>query len=113
MNAAAVMQVPMLMSVWDDEYGISVGPEYHTVKQSISKALKGFKRNDKYKGLEIIEVKGWDYAALVEAFQKAELLCREQHIPVLVHVVELTHLTFFASGQLSNSFTKNFKTLFR
>lgn len=90
MNAAAVMQVPLLMSVWDDEYGISVGPEYHTVKQSISKALKGFKRNEKHKGLEILEVNGWDYAALIETYQKAELLCREQHIPVLVHVVELT-----------------------
>ena len=90
MNAAAVMQVPLIISVWDDEYGISVPSEYHTVKQSISKALKGFKRNDRHAGIEIIEVKGWDYGGLIEAYQKAEQLCRTTHIPVLVHVTELT-----------------------
>jgi 2-oxoisovalerate dehydrogenase E1 component len=90
MNAAAVMQVPLIISVWDDEYGISVPSEYHTVKQSISKALKGFKRNQQYAGIEIIEVKGWDYGGLIEAYQKAEQLCRTFHIPVLVHVTELT-----------------------
>lgn len=90
MNAAAVMQVPMIMSVWDDEYGISVPAEYHTVKQSISKALKGFKRNERFSGIEIIEVKGWDYGALIEAYQKAESWCRGSHLPVLVHVTELT-----------------------
>jgi Pyruvate/2-oxoglutarate dehydrogenase complex, dehydrogenase (E1) component, eukaryotic type, alpha subunit len=90
MNAAAVMQVPIIMSVWDDEYGISVSSEYHTVKQSISKALKGFKRTDKSAGLEIIEVKGWDYGALIQAYQQAENWCRTSHTPVLVHVTELT-----------------------
>lgn len=90
MNAAAVMQVPLIISVWDDEYGISVPSEYHTVKQSISKALKGFKRNQQHAGIEIIEVKGWDYGRLIEAYQKAEQLCRTFHIPVLVHVTELT-----------------------
>ena len=90
MNAAAVMQVPLIISVWDDEYGISVPSEYHTVKQSISKALKGFKRNQQHTGIEIIEVKGWDYGGLIEAYQKAEQLCRTSHIPVLVHVTELT-----------------------
>lgn len=90
MNAAAVMQVPLIISVWDDEYGISVPSEYHTVKQSISKALKGFKRNQQHAGIEIIEVKGWDYGGLIEAYQKAEQLCRTFHIPVLVHVTELT-----------------------
>ena len=90
MNAAAVMQVPLIISVWDDEYGISVPSEYHTVKQSISKALKGFKRNKQHAGIEIIEVKGWDYGGLIEAYQKAEQLCRTFHIPVLVHVTELT-----------------------
>ena len=90
MNAAAVMQVPIVMSVWDDEFGISVPSEYHTVKQSISKALKGFKRTDKYAGIEIIEVKGWDYGALIQAYQQAEDWCRASHTPVLVHVTELT-----------------------
>ncbi len=90
MNAAAVMQVPLIISVWDDEYGISVPSEYHTVKQSISKALKGFKRNKQHAGIKIIEVKGWDYGGLIEAYQKAEQLCRTFHIPVLVHVTELT-----------------------
>lgn len=90
MNAAAVMQVPLIISVWDDEYGISVPSEYHTVKQSISKALKGFKRNEQHAGIEIIEVKGWDYGGLIEAYQKAEQWCRTSHIPVLVHVTELT-----------------------
>ena len=90
MNAAGVMQVPMIMSVWDDEYGISVPAEYHTIKESISKALKGFSRTETAHGFEIIKVKGWDYPALIEAYGKAEKLARTEHIPVLVHVTELT-----------------------
>jgi pyruvate/2-oxoglutarate/acetoin dehydrogenase E1 component/TPP-dependent pyruvate/acetoin dehydrogenase alpha subunit len=90
MNAAGVMQVPMVMSVWDDEYGISVPAEFHTIKQSISDALKGFSRNDNTEGFEIIKVKGWDYPALIEAYGKAEKLARVKHVPVLVHVTELT-----------------------
>jgi pyruvate/2-oxoglutarate/acetoin dehydrogenase E1 component/TPP-dependent pyruvate/acetoin dehydrogenase alpha subunit len=89
-NAAGVLQVPMIISVWDDEYGISVPAEYHTTKQSISAALAGFKRTNKEKGYEIIKVNGWDYPALVAAYQHAEKIARKQHIPVLVHVVELT-----------------------
>lgn len=89
-NAAGVMQVPMIISVWDDEYGISVPAEYHTTKQSISKALAGFKRTAKEKGYEIIKVNGWDYPALITAYQEAEKIARKQHVPVLVHVVELT-----------------------
>jgi len=90
MNAAGVMQVPMVMSVWDDEYGISVPAEYHTIKQSISEALKGFSRDENTQGFEIIKVKGWDYPALIEAYGKAEKLARVEHVPVLVHVTELT-----------------------
>lgn len=89
-NAAGVLQVPMLMSVWDDGYGISVPQEYHTTKASISKALAGLQRNDEEKGFEIITVKGWDYPALIEAYQTAERVCREEHVPVLLHVEELT-----------------------
>lgn len=90
MNAAGVLQVPMLMSVWDDAYGISVPQEYHTTKGSISKTLAGLQRNESEKGFEIINVKGWDYPALVEAYQRAERICREEHVPVLVHVDEVT-----------------------
>ncbi|MGC1240519.1 MAG: thiamine pyrophosphate-dependent enzyme [Chryseosolibacter sp.] len=89
-NAAGVLQVPMLTSIWDDGYGISVPQEYHTTKASISKALAGLQRNAAEKGFEIINVKGWDYPALIEAYQKAERICREEHVPVLLHVEELT-----------------------
>lgn len=89
-NAAGVLQVPMLTSVWDDGYGISVPQEYHTTKASISKALAGFQRTADEKGLEIITVKGWDYPALIEAYEKAERICREEHVPVLLHVEALT-----------------------
>lgn len=89
-NAAGVLQVPMLVSVWDDGYGISVPKKYQTTKENISEVLKGFQRNEKGNGYEIINVKGWDYPALCEAYEKAEKLCREKHIPVLVHVTELT-----------------------
>ncbi len=91
MNAVGVLQVPLLMSVWDDEYGISVGKEHHTVKESISEALAGFQRTpENPKGFEIFVVKGWDYPALLETYQNAEKICREQHVPVLVHVTEIT-----------------------
>lgn len=90
-NAAGVLQVPVVMSVWDDEYGISVPKEYHTTKGSISEVLKGFQRESKGgQGYEIIVVKGWDYPALVDAYRKAEQYAREEHVPVLIHVVEMT-----------------------
>jgi 2-oxoisovalerate dehydrogenase E1 component len=89
-NAAGVLQIPMLTSVWDDGYGISVPAEYHTTKASISKALAGLQRTATEKGFEIILAKGWDYAGLLEAYQKAEKICREEHVPVLLHVEELT-----------------------
>jgi len=89
-NAAGVLQVPMLISVWDDDYGISVPAKYHTTKESISEALKGFIRDDKHPGLEIFQVKGWDYPSLCQVYQEAAEICREKHIPVIVHVTELT-----------------------
>lgn len=89
-NAAGVLQVPMMISVWDDDYGISVPQEFHTTKQSISKALAGFQRTATEKGFEILTVKGWDYQALLETYQKAEKICREEHVPVMVHVQEMT-----------------------
>ena len=91
LNAAGVLQVPLLMSVWDDAFGISVGAEFHTTKQSISAALAGLQRDSEgLSGFEILVVKGWDYPALLETYARAAALCREQHVPVLVHVVEMT-----------------------
>lgn len=89
-NAAGVLQVPMLLSVWDDGYGISVPAKYQTTKQSISEILKGFQRDENGEGYEIIKVRGWDYPALCIAYQKAEKICREDHVPVLIHVEEMT-----------------------
>ena len=90
LNAACVLEVPMLMSVWDDGYGISVPKEYHTTKESISEALRGFQKTEGTNGLTIFRVKGWDYPALVATYEEAEKICRETHSPVLVHVEELT-----------------------
>ncbi len=91
MNAAGVLQVPLHMSVWDDAYGISVPSEYHTIKESISKALTGFQRTlENPKGIEIFTARAWNYPELCEVYQKSAELCRTQHIPVLVHVIEVT-----------------------
>ncbi len=89
-NAAGVLQVPMVINVWDDEYGISVHAKHQTTKESISKILAGFQRDEEDKGYEIIRVNGWDYPALVAAYEKAGTIAREEHVPVLVHVLELT-----------------------
>lgn len=89
-NAAGVLQVPMVMSVWDDEYGISVHAKYQTTKENISEILKGFQRDEEHDGYEILRVKGWDYPTLIETYQKASTIAREKHVPVLIHVQELT-----------------------
>ncbi|GAB3221456.1 transketolase [Algoriphagus aestuariicola] len=89
-NAAGVMQVPMVVAIWDDEYGISVPNKYHTTKGSISEVLMGFQRTETERGIEILRVKGWDYEALVQAFRYAGGLARQQHVPVLIHVEEMT-----------------------
>jgi len=89
-NAAGVLQVPMVISIWDDAYGISVPNEYHTTKGSISEILKGLQRNDDQKGYEIFVVKGWDYEALDRAYENASRIAREEHVPVMIHVVEMT-----------------------
>ncbi|NVK52711.1 MAG: transketolase [Flavobacteriaceae bacterium] len=89
-NAAGVIQVPMVMSVWDDEYGISVHAKYQTTKESISEILKGFQRDDKNNGYEIFVVNGWDYVQLIDVYNKAAKIAREEHVPVLIHVKELT-----------------------
>jgi pyruvate/2-oxoglutarate/acetoin dehydrogenase E1 component/TPP-dependent pyruvate/acetoin dehydrogenase alpha subunit len=89
-NAAGVLQVPMVMSVWDDEYGISVHARHQTTKENISEILKGFQRDKNNNGFEILRVKGWDYAELVATYEKAGAIAREEHVPVLIHVQELT-----------------------
>jgi len=89
-NAAGVLQVPMVMSVWDDEYGISVHAKYQTTKENISEILKGFQRDEENNGYEILKVYGWDYPALIDTYQKAAQIAREEHVPVLIHVIELT-----------------------
>ncbi len=89
-NAAGVMQVPMVMSVWDDEYGISVHAKYQTTKESISEILKGFQKEENTNGYEIFVVNGWDYVQLIDTYNKAAKIAREQHVPVLIHVKELT-----------------------
>ena len=94
-NAAGVMQVPLVACVWDDEYGISVHAKHQTIKENISTALSGFQRDIQAegadsKGFEIIKAKGWDYPGLVAAFEQASVVAREDHVPVLLHVNEMT-----------------------
>ncbi len=89
-NAAGVLQVPMVLSVWDDEYGISVHAKYQTTKENISEILKGFQRDEQNKGYEILTVLGWDYPALVNTYKHAAQIAREEHVPILIHVQELT-----------------------
>ncbi len=89
-NAAGVLQVPMVMSVWDDMYGISVHARHQTTKESISEILKGFQKEEDTNGYEVLTVLGWDYPALVDTYAKAAQIARANHIPVLIHVKELT-----------------------
>ena len=89
-NAAGVLQIPMAISVWDDGYGISVPAKYQTTKQNISEILKGFERNDKGEGYVILRGKGWDYPGLCEMYEKGIKICREEHVPVLFHIQEVT-----------------------
>lgn len=89
-NAAGVLQVPMAISVWDDAYAISVPASLQTTKEDISEILKGFQREGDSNGYEIFKVRGWDYVALCETYERAIAVCREKHTPVLIHVVEMT-----------------------
>ncbi len=89
-NAAGVRQIPTVISIWDDGYGISVSNEIQTTKADISEVLKGFQRDENGEGFEIFKVKGWDYPGLCETYEKATKISREYHIPVLIHVTEMT-----------------------
>ncbi len=91
LNAASVLQIPMAVSVWDDGYGISVPKKFQTTKESISKALKGFEKGPKdSSGMLIYNAKGWDYAGLCQMYEEGIRRCRQEHVPVLFHVEELT-----------------------
>ena len=90
MNAAAVLQVPLAMSIWDDGYGISVAKEYQTTKGSISEALRGFEKDENGPGILIYKARAWNYSELVEMYQKGTAICRMEHIPVLFHIEECT-----------------------
>lgn len=89
-NAAGVLQVPLVIFVWDDGYGISVPRKYQTTKGSISTVMEGFRKNGNSNGLEIYNVKGWDYAGMCETFEEGIRKARETHVPVLFHVEEIT-----------------------
>ncbi|MES2428865.1 MAG: thiamine pyrophosphate-dependent enzyme [Bacteroidota bacterium] len=89
-NAAGVLQVPMAISIWDDAFAISVPASIQTTKEDISEVLKGFQREEGTNGYEIFKVRGWDYVALCETYERAISVCREEHVPVLIHVTEMT-----------------------
>ena len=89
-NAAGVLQVPMVISIWDDNYGISVHARHQTTKENISEILKGFQRDENAKGYEIFRVDGWNYPELMDTYQRAAKISRKEHIPVMIHVQELT-----------------------
>ncbi|HEY8688893.1 MAG TPA: thiamine pyrophosphate-dependent enzyme [Chitinophagaceae bacterium] len=90
MNAAGVLQVPLAVFVWDDGYGISVPKKYQTIKESVSKALKGFQKEENTNGINIYKLKGWDYAGMCEVLEGAIKEMRQTHIPALFHVEETT-----------------------
>jgi len=92
-NAIGVLQVPVVISVWDDDYGISVPNALQMTKSDVSEVLKGFQRDEKGEGFEIMKVKGWDYPALIDTYEKCEKFAREKHIPCIIHVVEMTQPT--------------------
>ena len=89
-NAAGVLQIPMLLSIWDDGWGISVPSKYHTTKENISEILKGFQKTQKKDGIQIYTVNGWAYDELCSTYAKASELCRNNHVPVIIHVKEMT-----------------------
>lgn len=105
-NAAGVLQVPMALSVWDDAYAISVPASLQTTKEDISEILKGFQREENTNGIEIFKVRGWDYVALCETYERAITVCREEHVPVLIHVTEMTQ----PQGHSSSGSHERYKT---
>ena len=89
-NAAGVQQVPLAIFVWDDGYGISVPKQLQTTKGSISEALSGLQKTAGTNGLDIYNLKGWDYAGMCEVFEPAIQKIRDTHIPAIFHIEEIT-----------------------
>lgn len=90
-NAIGVLKAPAVISIWDDGFGISVPNEFQMVKQNISELLKGFQREPNSRdGYDIYVVKGWDYPALIETYAKAADIARREHVPAIIHVIEVT-----------------------
>jgi TPP-dependent pyruvate/acetoin dehydrogenase alpha subunit len=92
-NAIGVLQVPVIISIWDDGYGISVANDVQMTKSDVSEVLKGFQKDKNGEGFDIVKVKAWDYPSLIAAYEKAEKLAREKHIPSIIHVIEMTQPT--------------------
>ena len=91
LNAACALQVPMILSIWDDGYGISVPTHDQRAKEDMAEMLSGFQRKEgKTEGCEIIQVKAWDYPALLDAYARAEHFARTESVPVVIHVTEVT-----------------------
>ncbi len=90
LNAAAVMQVPLVTVVYDDGYGISVPKKYQTTKESISEALSGFISSEAGQGMNIYTVAGWNYKELCQIVEKAYSEARNHHKPALIHITEVT-----------------------
>lgn len=108
-NAAAVLQIPVAVAVWDDGYGISVTNDKQIVKASISEALEGFIKKEKTNGIVILKAKGWDYAGLVEVFEKGIAICRREHVPVLFHIEEMVQ----PSGHSTSGSHERYKSVQR
>ena len=90
-NAIGVLRSPVIISIWDDDYGISVTNEYQITKQNLSELLKGFQREEgSSDGFDLYTVKGWDYSALIEAYARAADIARREHVPAIIHVIEMT-----------------------
>jgi len=116
-NAACALQVPMIMSIWDDGYGISVPTHNQRAKEDLAEILAGFQRKEGDKqGCEVIQVRAWDYPMLLEAYARAEQLAREERVPVILHIVEVTqpqgHSTSGSHERYKDEERMNFETEF-
>ena len=116
-NAACALQVPMIMSIWDDGYGISVPTHNQRAKEDLSEILAGFQRKEGDKqGCEVIQVRAWDYPMLLDAYARAEQLAREESIPVILHIIEVTqpqgHSTSGSHERYKDEERMNFETEF-